>query len=271
MSQPLPLVITGAAGRMGRALVETIQRSTDVELAVAVEHSRHPAVGQDAGRVAGLDELGVRLRGNLEASLRPGQVVVDFTLASATEAHLAACLDAGCGLVIGTTGHDDRQRKLIRSASRELPIVFSPNMSIGVNLCFNLLKLAAGVLGEESDIEILEMHHRYKVDAPSGTALGMGQVIADALGRDLDAAGVYERAGHTGVRKPGSIGFQSLRGGDVIGEHTVTFAAEGERVEVSHKASSRVNFARGALRAALYLRSRQAGLYDMQDVLGLSS
>lgn len=269
MTQPVPLVITGAAGRMGQMLVQTARQTSGVELAAAVEAAGHPSLGQDAGRIAGLEDIGIPLQENLAGLLQPGQVVVDFTLASATPGHIAACCSAGTGLVLGTTGHSEQERQLIEDASRRIPIVFAPNMSAGVNLCFQLLAQAAKALGREADIEIMEMHHRSKQDAPSGTALGMGEVIADALGTSLASSGVFSRVGQTGPRPPGSIGFQSLRGGDVAGEHTVIFATEGERLEISHKAYSRAGFAKGALAAASWLAAREPGLYDMQDVLGL--
>jgi 4-hydroxy-tetrahydrodipicolinate reductase len=196
-------------------------------------------------------------------------VLIDFTRPEATLAHLAICRGAGKAMVIGTTGFDEDQKAVIREASKDIPVVFAPNMSVGVNLCFKLLELAARVMGDAADIEIIEAHHRHKVDAPSGTALRMGEVVADALGRNLEDCAVYGREGVTGERERETIGFETIRAGDIVGEHTVMFAAEGERVEITHKASSRMTFAGGAVRAAAWLGDRPRGLFDMQDVLGL--
>ncbi|OOG23344.1 4-hydroxy-tetrahydrodipicolinate reductase, partial [Thioalkalivibrio denitrificans] len=196
-------------------------------------------------------------------------VLIDFTRPEGTLAHLEICRKAGRAMVIGTTGFSEEQKQVIRDAAKEIPLVFAPNMSVGVNLCLKLLDLAARVLGDDVDIEVIEAHHRHKVDAPSGTALRMGEVVAEALGRDLAACAIYGREGHTGERDPKTIGFETIRAGDIVGEHTVMFAGAGERVEITHKASSRMTFARGAVRAAGWLSGRPAGLYDMQDVLGL--
>lgn len=235
----LKILLSAPRGRMGQALTELIQDSAEAELAAA-----DPLVFD---------------------------VLIDFSTVDGARAALAQCLSAGKGLVIGTTGLDEALLATIHEAAKSIPIVIAPNMSVGVNVLFKLAELATQVLGDASDIEIVEAHHRDKVDAPSGTALHLGQVIADTLGVDLKSQAVYSREGHTGARKPGSIGFQSVRAGDIVGEHTVMFASAGERIELSHKASSRKNFAVGALRAAQWLSRKNAGLYDMQDVLGLNS
>jgi len=262
------IAITGAAGRMGRALVEACHQAEGLEVAAALERPGHELVGSDAGVVAGIGELGVAIGDDL-AAVGDAEVLIDFTRPQATLEHLALCRRAGRAMVIGTTGFDTAGRAAIQAAAADIGIVFAPNMSVGVNLCFRLLDLAARVLGDEVDIEIIEAHHRHKVDAPSGTALRMGEVVAGALGRDLAECAVYGRQGHTGERDRRTIGFETIRAGDIVGEHTVMFAAEGERVEITHKASSRMTFARGAARAAAWVVGRAAGLYDMQDVLGL--
>ncbi|HSH42038.1 MAG TPA: 4-hydroxy-tetrahydrodipicolinate reductase [Arenicellales bacterium] len=258
--------VTGVTGRMGRALVQAAQGREDVRLVSATVRPGSELAGVDVGTVTGMPPLG------LAASEEPGddvEVLVDFTLPDATLEHLEWCRRRGRRIVIGTTGFESAQREQIEAAARDIPIVLAPNMSVGVNLCFRLAELAARALGESSDIEILEAHHRHKADAPSGTALGLGEKVASALGRELDEVAVYERHGRTGPRPDGAIGFATVRAGDIVGEHTVLFAGEGERVEITHKASSRLNFASGALRAAVWLAERDAGLYDMQDVLGL--
>jgi 4-hydroxy-tetrahydrodipicolinate reductase len=260
--------ITGAAGRMGRALVEAAHELDGLEVGAAVERPDSSLVGADVGEIAGLGALGVKITGDLAAVVPDIDVLVDFTIAAGTMANLDTCRQAGCAMVIGTTGFSDSEEALIADASSTIPICKASNFSTGVNLCFRLLETAARVLGEDADIEIYEAHHRHKVDAPSGTALSMGKVVADALGRDLSKVAVYGREGQTGARARDTIGFATVRAGDIVGDHTVMFAAEGERVEITHKASSRMAFARGALRAAAWLEGRTAGLYDMQDVLG---
>ena len=240
------IAVTGAAGRMGRHLIEACSQTPDVHCSAAIEQASNPLLGRDAGSVAGVGELGVPI-----------------------SADLAQCVTAGKCLVIGTTGFSAEQKEQISAAAEHIPIVFAPNMSVGVNVCLKLLELAASVLGDEVDIEIIEGHHRHKVDAPSGTALKMGEVVAQTLGRDLSQCAVYGREGHTGERKRETIGFATVRAGDLVGEHTVLFAGIGERLEITHKASSRMNFANGAVRAAQWLSKRPAGLYDMHDVLGL--
>jgi len=264
------IAIPGAAGRMGRTLIDACQRAEGLQLGVATERVGHDLTGSDAGLVAGVGEQGVVISGNLESVVDQFDVLIDFTAPAASLQHLEICRRHGKRMVIGTTGFSDEQKQQIKAASKEIAVVFAPNMSVGVNLCLKLLDIAARVLGDEVDIEVIEAHHRHKVDAPSGTALRMGEVIADALGRDLKACAVYGREGITGARERKTIGFETIRAGDIVGEHTVMFAAEGERVEVTHKASSRMTFASGAARAAGWLMSQPDGLYDMQDVLGLS-
>jgi 4-hydroxy-tetrahydrodipicolinate reductase len=254
---------------MGRALIEACRDTAGVQLSAALEQAGGSRIGSDAGDVAGLGPVGVSVSGSLDAVLDHMDVLVDFTRPEATLAYLNTCQRAGKKLVIGTTGFDASGKALIASAAREIPIVFAPNMSIGVNLCFKLADLAARVLGDDADVEIVEAHHRHKVDAPSGTALRLGEVVATALGRNLKDCAVYGREGTTGARNRKTIGFATIRAGDIVGDHTVMFAGDGERVEITHRASSRMTFARGALRAALWLADRPAGLYDMQDVLGL--
>jgi 4-hydroxy-tetrahydrodipicolinate reductase len=263
------IAVAGAAGRMGRTLVQAVTEAEGLVLGAASEWSGSSLIGADAGELAGLGRLGVAVAGDLGLVVDDFDVLVDFTAPAATLAHLALCQGAGKRMVIGTTGLDAPQRAAVAAAGDQIGIVFAPNMSVGVNLCFKLLDIAARVLGDDVDIEIIEAHHRHKVDAPSGTALGMGEVIAAALGRDLKEVAVYGRQGHTGARDRRTIGFETIRAGDVVGEHSVWFAADGERVEIAHKASSRMNFAQGATRAARWIGGHERGLYDMQDVLGL--
>ncbi|MBK1724447.1 4-hydroxy-tetrahydrodipicolinate reductase [Thiocystis violacea] len=265
------IAIAGAGGRMGRTLVQAVTESEGLRLGAATERAGSSLIGTDAGELAGVGELGVALVANLADVIPHFDVLIDFTAPAATLANLELCRSAGKRMVIGTTGLDATQRAVIAAAGEEIGIVFAPNMSVGVNLCFKLLDIAARVLGDEVDIEIIEAHHRHKVDAPSGTALRMGEVIADALGRDLKEVAVYGREGHTGARERQTIGFETIRAGDVVGEHSVWFAAEGERVEIAHKASSRMTFARGAARAARWIAERDSGQFDMQDVLGLTA
>lgn len=257
---------------MGRSLIEACQQmppASEIRLSAAFERPDSPAVGQDAGELAGVGRLGVRVEQDLAAALDRFDVMVDFTRPQATLTHLQACLRGGKRMVIGTTGFDEAGKQRIREAAKDIAIVFAPNMSVGVNLCFKLLELAARVLGEEADVEIIEAHHRHKVDAPSGTALRMGEIVAQTLKRDLKDCAVYGREGVTGERDRKTIGFSTIRAGDIVGDHTVLFAGQGERVEITHKAGSRATFAHGALRAAGWLARRQTGLFDMQDVLGL--
>ncbi len=263
------VAVVGAAGRMGKNLIQAVCNTEGLELTAATERPDSSLIGSDAGELAGVGKLGVPLSHSLVKVVDQFDLVIDFTSPEATMIHLDICREHGKKLVIGTTGLDEEQKARVREAAGEIAIVFAPNMSVGVNLCFRLLELAARVMGEGSDIEIIEAHHRHKVDAPSGTALRMGEVIADTLGRDLQKVAVYGRQGHTGPRDPETIGFETIRAGDVVGEHTVWFATEGERVEITHKASSRMTFANGAARAAAWLAGQEQGLFDMQDVLGL--
>ncbi|MEQ9465227.1 MAG: 4-hydroxy-tetrahydrodipicolinate reductase [Haliea sp.] len=261
--------ITGAAGRMGRTLIEAINQAPGLALAAAVEQPGSSLVGADAGELAGLGKIGVAVSGDLAAVVDDIDVLIDFTVPAATLANLALCAAAGKAVVIGTTGFSASEDEDIKRAAARVPVCKASNFSTGVNLCFKLLDMAARVLGDDVDIEIVEAHHRHKIDAPSGTALSMGGVVANALGRDLAEVAVYGREGQTGARNRDTIGFATVRAGDIVGDHTVIFAADGERVEITHKASSRMSFARGAVRAAGWLNGREPALYDMQDVLGL--
>ncbi len=262
--------ITGAAGRMGRCLIEACQqRASEVQFSAAIEHPESSLLGADALEVAGLGRSDIRINSSVDAVSEHFDLLIDFTRPDVTMANLAICRKAGKAIVIGTTGFSEAEKQAIYDAAKEIPIIFAPNMSVGVNLCFKLLEMAASVMGDDVDIEVIEAHHRYKVDAPSGTALRMGEVIADTLGRDLSECAIYGREGQTGERERKTIGFETIRAGDIVGDHTVLFAALGERVEITHKASSRMTFASGAIRAALWLKNCKNGLYDMQDVLGL--
>jgi len=261
--------ITGAAGRMGRTLIEAINLAEGMALTAAIEQPASTLVGADAGEVAGQGRNGVMVVGALADVLNDIDVLIDFSVPNATMANLALCAGRRVAMVIGTTGFTPEQQLAIEQEASRTPICKASNFSTGVNLCFKLLDMAARVLGDEVDIEVYEAHHRHKIDAPSGTALSMGKVVADALGRDLDKVAVYGRQGQTGARARDTIGFATVRAGDIVGDHTVTFAADGERVEITHKASSRMSFARGAVRAAGWLAGQSPGLYDMQDVLGL--
>jgi 4-hydroxy-tetrahydrodipicolinate reductase len=263
------IAITGAAGRMGRCLIEACQQTDGLDVSAALEHPGSSLLGSDAGELAGIGKLDVTVGTELAAVTADFDVLIDFTRPEPTLANLEICRQAGRRMVIGTTGFNDEQKARITAAARDIAIVFAPNMSVGVNLCLKLLDMAARVLGDDVDVEIIEAHHRHKVDAPSGTALRMGEVVAAALGRDLKSCAVYGREGHTGERDSQTIGFETIRAGDIVGDHTVMFAGSGERVEITHKASSRMTFANGALRAAAWLVQQDAGLYDMQDVLGL--
>lgn len=258
------IAITGAAGRMGRTLIQAAAQAADLKLAAAFERPGTPAIGADAGDLAGIGRNGVRVTADIAAA--EFDILIDFTRPDATLANLDACSKRGKRMVIGTTGFDDAGRARIEAAARAIPIVFAPNMSVGVNLCLRLIELAAQVLKNDVDVEIIEAHHRHKVDAPSGTALRMGEVVAKARGRALKELAVYDRAGE---RPRGAIGFATVRAGDIVGDHAVMFAGGGERVEIRHHAESRLTFATGALRAARWLMAQRPGLYDMQDVLGL--
>ena len=263
------IAIVGAAGRMGRNLIQAVYDADGMELGAAIEHPDSTLLGADAGELAGLGKLGVTLTDNLKQVVDQFDVLIDFTAPVATMQHVAICQEANKAIVIGTTGLSEDEKDVLNQAAANIGIMFAPNMSVGVNLCFKLLDIAARVLGDSVDIEVIEAHHRHKVDAPSGTALRMGEVVADALGRNLSECAVYGREGITGERDRKTIGFETIRAGDVVGEHTVLFAATGERVEITHKASSRMTFANGAVRAAGWIMQQGKGLYDMQDVLGL--
>jgi 4-hydroxy-tetrahydrodipicolinate reductase len=263
------IAVVGAGGRMGRTLVQAVHGTEGLELGAATERPDSGLIGADAGELAAIGRLGVPLGEDLGRAVDDFDVVIDFTRPQATMAHLAVCQSAGKRMVIGTTGLDDVQKAMLADAAQDLAIVFAPNMSVGVNLCFKLLDLAARVMGGNADIEIIEAHHRHKLDAPSGTALRMGEVVANALGRNLEDVAVYGREGITGERERQTIGFETIRAGDVVGEHSVWLATEGERVEIVHKASSRMTFAQGAARAAGWIMECERGLFDMQDVLGL--
>ncbi|MBA1198231.1 4-hydroxy-tetrahydrodipicolinate reductase [Pseudomonas fluorescens] len=264
------IAVMGAAGRMGKILVEAVQQQApSAGLTAAIDKPDSSLVGADAGELAALGRIGVTISGDLAKVADEFDVLIDFTHPSVTLKNLAFCRKAGKAMVIGTTGFSAEEKLLLAEAGKDIPIVFAANFSVGVNLCLKLLDIAARVMGDEVDIEISEAHHRHKVDAPSGTALRMGEVVAQALGRDLQEVAVYGREGQTGARDRKTIGFATVRAGDIVGDHTVLFAADGERVEITHKASSRMTFAKGAVRAALWLDGREPGLYDMQDVLEL--
>ena len=268
MANPLKIVIAGCSGRMGHALLEAVFADADLVLHGALDRPGNPQLGRDAGEQFG-SVSGVQLTDDIDAALKNADVLVDFTRTEASMAYLASCQQHGVKMIIGTTGFSAEQKLAIELAAKQTPIVFAPNMSVGVTLLINLVQAAAKVLHSGYDIEILEAHHRHKVDAPSGTALRLGEAAASALGRNLEECAVYGREGVTGERDPSTIGFATVRGGDVVGDHTVLFAGTGERVELTHKASSRATFALGALRAAKFLSSKQHGLFDMQDVLNL--
>ena len=265
----LKIAVTGAAGRMGRNLIQACSENTNCQLGAAIEHESSPFIGRDAGEVAGIDTLNTKIVSKLVDVTDDFDTLIDFTRTDVTLKNLADCVTNGKNIIIGTTGFSDEEKQQIKKAGESIAVVFAPNMSVGVNLCFKLLDIAAKVLGDDVDIEVIEAHHRHKVDAPSGTALRMGEVVADALGRDLKDCAVYGREGHTGERDAKTIGFETIRAGDIVGDHTVMFAGNGERVEITHKASSRMTFANGAIRASGWLMSRDSGLFDMQDVLGL--
>ncbi|MDO4698822.1 MAG: 4-hydroxy-tetrahydrodipicolinate reductase [Pasteurellaceae bacterium] len=267
----LKIGIVGAGGRMGRQLIQAVHNAQGVELGVAFERQGSSLIGADAGDVAGIGSIGVKIAGDLAEQADKFDLLIDFTRPEGTLAHLAFCQAHGKKMVIGTTGFDDAGKQAIVDAAEKMGIVFASNYSVGVNLVFKLLEKAAKVMGDYCDIEVIEAHHRHKVDAPSGTALSMGEHIAKTLGRDLKTHGVFAREGITGERKRDEIGFATIRAGDVVGEHSVWFADEGERVEIAHKASSRMTFAKGAVRAAQWLESKPNGLFDMTDVLDLNN
>jgi 4-hydroxy-tetrahydrodipicolinate reductase len=261
------LAIAGSSGRMGRMLIEAALGAEDLSIAAALERADSPHIGEDCAQFLGR-KSGVIITGDL-ASIAQADVLIDFTRPEGTIRHLEVCVQHRVRAVIGTTGFDEAGRRQIEQAARSVPVVFSPNMSVGVNVAFRLVELAARMLSDDFDVEIVEAHHRHKIDAPSGTALRLGELVANAQGRSLQEAAVHERHGVTGPRRPASIGFSVIRGGDLVGEHTVMFVGTGERVEITHRASSRMTYALGSLRAARFLARRAPGLYDMRDVLGL--
>ncbi len=269
MSAVTRIAVLGATGRMGRSVIQAVAQSQQAKLGAALERAGHAEIGRDAGQVVGADGAGVVIAADLAQVTFAFDVAIDFTRPEGTLAALAACVQARRGMVIGTTGFTPEQKQQVEAAAKQIPICMAANFSVGVNLCLKLLEEAARALRDDFDIEIVEAHHRHKVDAPSGTALMMGEAVAKGAGRDLKTCAVYERYGDTGARDRESIGFATIRGGDVVGDHTVMFLGEGERVEISHKASSRMNFAGGAVRAAAWLNGRAPGLYSMRDVLGI--
>jgi 4-hydroxy-tetrahydrodipicolinate reductase len=262
------ITVAGASGRMGQMLIEAVQNASDCTLTGALDRVGSPLLGLDAARFAG-QTSGVTVTADLQLGLAQSQCLIDFTRPEATLAHLRVCQALGLSAVVGTTGFKPEQKAEITALAQDMAIVLAPNMSVGVNVTLKLLQMAAKALATGYDIEIIEAHHRHKVDAPSGTALKMGEVIADALGRNLQDCAVYAREGVTGERDPSSIGFATIRGGDIVGDHTVLFAGTGERIEISHKSSSRVTYAQGSVRAVRFLAGKTSGLYDMFDVLGL--
>lgn len=265
----IKIAVTGAAGRMGKTLIEAIKQANGAKLTAAIERPESSLIGVDAGELAGIGKNGIKLVGDINEVINDFDVLIDFTTPAATVGNANACSATGKSMVVGTTGFSEAEKKDFDGFIKSIAVCHASNFSTGVNLCFKLLDMAARVLGDEVDIEVYEAHHRHKVDAPSGTALSMGSVVAKALGRDLSKVAVYSRRGQTGARARDTIGFATVRGGDVVGDHTVSFMAEGERVEITHKASSRMSFARGAVRAAVWVAGQKAGCYDMQDVLGL--
>jgi len=263
------VAVVGASGRMGLCLIKAAELAEKTSLSVAVTRSGSASLGKDAGDLAGIGAINITVQDDLSKVLDQFDVLIDFTRPEPSMQYIELCRQAGKQVIIGTTGYSDEQKAQIAVAAKDIAIVLAPNMSVGVNLSLKLLEMTAKVMGDYTDIEVIEAHHRHKVDAPSGTALRMGEVIADTLGRDLKDCAIYGREGDTGERDRKTIGFSTIRAGDIVGEHTVMFADEGERVEITHKATSRMTFANGAVRAAVWLESQKNGLYDMQDVLGL--
>lgn len=263
------VAVTGAAGRMGKTLVQAIDETDDLTLSVALEQQGNAAVGSDAGVLAGVGAAGVFVTDDVDAVSSDFDVVIDFSVPAATLALAEICRRGGNAMVVGTTGFTQEELATLHAHAEHIPLFMAPNMSVGVNLTFKLIQLAAEVLGDSVDVEVMEVHHRHKVDAPSGTAVRMGEILAESLGRDLSEDAIYGRQGITGARERNTIGFSAMRGGDIVGEHTVMFAGEGERIEITHRAQSRMNFAQGALRAVRYVTNQSAGLFDMQSILGL--
>ena len=264
------IAVVGASGRMGLCLIKAVVSVKDTRFTAAIDRPESLTIGKDAGELAAIGTIGINVVADLAAVMDEFDVLIDFTCPDASTASIEQCRRAGKKIVIGTTGFNEQQKAEIAKAAEEIAIVLAPNFSVGVNLTLKLLEMTAKVMGDYTDIEVIEAHHRHKVDAPSGTALRMGEVIAKTLGRDLKDCAIYGREGHTGERDRKTIGFSTIRAGDIVGEHTVMFADEGERIEITHKASSRMTFANGAVRAAVWLADKENGLYDMQDVLGLS-
>jgi 4-hydroxy-tetrahydrodipicolinate reductase len=264
------IAVVGASGRMGLCLIKAVVSVKDTRFTAAIDRPESLTIGKDAGELAAIGTIGINVVADLAAVMDEFDVLIDFTCPDASMASIEQCRRAGKKIVIGTTGFNEQQKAEIAKASEDIAIVLAPNFSVGVNLSLKLLEMTAKVMGDYTDIEVIEAHHRHKVDAPSGTALRMGEVIAKTLGRDLKDCAIYGREGHTGKRDRKTIGFSTIRAGDIVGEHTVMFADEGERIEITHKASSRMTFANGAVRAAVWLADKDRGLYDMQDVLGLS-
>jgi len=263
------IAVVGASGRMGLCLIKAAELSEKTSLTVAISRAGSDVIGRDAGEISGIGRLDVAVQDDLSAVMDQFDALIDFTRPDISMEYIELCRKAGKTVIIGTTGYSEAQKAKMSEAAKEIAIVFAPNMSVGVNLSLKLLEMTAKVMGDYTDIEVIEAHHRHKVDAPSGTALRMGEVVADALGRDLKNCAIYGREGDTGERDRKTIGFSTIRAGDIVGEHTVMFADEGERVEITHKATSRMTFANGAVRAAVWLKEQKNGLYDMQDVLGL--
>ena len=269
MSAAPRIGVLGAGGRMGRILIQAVKEA-GFQLAAAVERPESSLIGSDAGELAGIGAVGVKVVGSLEEVLKDCDVVIDFTAPVATQQHLKLCREAGVAIVIGTTGMNDEQKAFLEESATQAPVVYAANYSVGVNVSIKLLELASKVFGDTVDIEVIEAHHRHKGDAPSGTEFMMGEAIADTLGRNLKEVAVYGREGYTGPRDRQTIGFETIRGGDIVGEHTAMFIGDGERVEITHKATNRMSFASGAVRAAAWVVGREAKKYDMKDVLGFN-
>jgi 4-hydroxy-tetrahydrodipicolinate reductase len=265
----LKIIVSGAAGRMGSRIIALSKDYENIKLVGALERKDHKNIGQDIGEIVGIGQTGVKLSGDINDVVEKADVLIEFSIPKASLEHLKIASDKGISMVIGTTGFSKEEIMEIKSNTNKIPCVLAPNMSVGVNLLLKVLRDVAQVLGDDYDVEIIEAHHRLKKDAPSGTAIRMAQVVANALNRNLEETAVYARKGMIGERKTKEIGIQTIRAGDIVGEHTVLFGGLGERIEITHKASSRDTFARGALKAALWVSKQKPGLYDMQDVLGL--
>jgi 4-hydroxy-tetrahydrodipicolinate reductase len=268
MSESLRIAVAGASGRMGKMLIETVLAADDADLVGALDVTGSPSIGSDPGASWGIN-TGIQITDQFEKGLASAKYLIDFTRPEGTLNHARYCANHGIHMIIGTTGLSDEQQQELAAYSEKIAIVFAPNMSVGVNATLKLLELAAKILNQGYDIEIIEAHHKHKVDAPSGTALKMGQVIAKAQDKNLKDWSVLSREGHTGERKEGTIGFATIRGGDIVGDHTVLFVGDGERIEITHKSATRMSYAQGAVRAARFLKEKQSGFFDMYDVLGL--